>query len=81
MRIAIVGQKDFGKAALDAFLERGDTVAGVFCAPEKPGEAADALREAAEQAGDPARDYTEGARVRAGNQENEKVPWAGAVRS
>jgi methionyl-tRNA formyltransferase len=51
MRIAIVGQKDFGKAALDAFLERGDTVAGVFCAPEKPGEAADALREAAEQAG------------------------------
>jgi methionyl-tRNA formyltransferase len=53
MRIAIVGQKDFGKAALDAFLERGDTVAGVFCAPEKPGEAADALREAAEQAGVP----------------------------
>jgi len=53
MRIAIVGQKDFGKAALDAFLKRGDTVAGVFCAPEKPGEAADALREAAEQAGVP----------------------------
>jgi methionyl-tRNA formyltransferase len=53
MRIAIVGQKDFGKAALDAFLERGDTVAGVFCAPEKPGEAADALRQAAEQAGVP----------------------------
>src|SRR5882757_936048 len=53
MRIAIVGQKDFGKAALDAFLKRGDIVAGVFCAPEKPGEAADALREAAEQAGVP----------------------------
>lgn len=53
MRIVIVGQKDFGKAALDAFLERGDTVAGVFCAPEKPGEAADALRAAAEQAGVP----------------------------
>jgi methionyl-tRNA formyltransferase len=49
MRIAIVGQSDFGKAALEAFLDRGDTVAGVFCAPEKPGAAADPLRVAAEQ--------------------------------
>jgi len=53
MRIAIVGQKDFGKAALDAFIKRGDTVAGVFCAPEKPGEPADVLKLAAEQAGLP----------------------------
>jgi methionyl-tRNA formyltransferase len=53
MRIAIVGQRDFGKAALDAFLKRGDTVAGVFCAPEKPGEAADPLRLGAEQLGIP----------------------------
>src|SRR5579872_663707 len=53
MRIAIVGQKDFGKAALDAFVKRGDTVAGVFCAPEKPGEAADPLRLGAEQLGIP----------------------------
>ena len=30
MRIAIVGQKDFGKAATEAFVKRGDTVAGVF---------------------------------------------------
>jgi methionyl-tRNA formyltransferase len=51
MRIAIVGQKDFGKAALEAFVKRGDTVAGVFCAPEKPGEAADPLRLAAEHLG------------------------------
>lgn len=49
MRIAIVGQSDFGKAGLEAFLARGDTVAGVFCAPEKPGAAADPLRLAAEQ--------------------------------
>jgi methionyl-tRNA formyltransferase len=48
MRIAIVGQRDFGKAVLDAFIGRGDTVAGVFCAPEKPGEAPDPLRSAAE---------------------------------
>src|SRR6202041_962228 len=53
MRIAIVGQKDFGKAALEAFIKRGDTVAGVFCAPEKSGEVPDALRVAAEQAGVP----------------------------
>jgi len=44
MRIAIVGQSDFGKAALEAFVDRGDSVAGVFCAPEKPGAAADPLR-------------------------------------
>src|SRR5271154_5203730 len=49
MRIAIVGQRDFGKAVLEAFLARGDTVAAVFCAPEKPGAAADPLRLAAEQ--------------------------------
>src|SRR6202521_4233 len=48
MRIAMVGQSDFGKAVLEAFLARRDTVAGVFCAPEKPGAAADPLRLAAE---------------------------------
>lgn len=51
MRIAIIGQQDFGKAVLEAFLARGDTVAGVFCKPEKPGEKPDALRAAAEAAG------------------------------
>src|SRR6202166_2081251 len=49
MRIAIVAQSDFGKAGLEAFLTRRDTVAGVFCAPEKPGATADPLRLAAEQ--------------------------------
>jgi methionyl-tRNA formyltransferase len=49
MRIAIVGQRDFGKAVLEAFERRRDTVAGVFCAPEKTGEAPDPLRLAAEQ--------------------------------
>ena len=41
MKIAIIGQQDFGKAVLDAFLARGDEVAGVFCAPEKPGAKAE----------------------------------------
>jgi methionyl-tRNA formyltransferase len=51
MRITIIGQQDFGKAVLEAFLARGDEVAGVFCKPEKPGEKPDALRAAAEAAG------------------------------
>lgn len=53
MRIAIVGQKDFGKASLEAFAGRGDTIVGVFCAPEKPGSPADPLVQAAEQRGIP----------------------------
>ena len=53
MRIAIIGQQDFGKAVLDAFVGRGDTVAGVFCAPEKPGGKPDPLAAAADAAGIP----------------------------
>ena len=51
MKIAIVGQQDFGKAVLEAFLARGDQVAGVFCAPEKPGAKPDVLRVAAQEKG------------------------------
>ena len=51
MRLAIVGQQAFGKSVLEAFLSRGTTVAGVFCAPEKPGDKPDPLRLAAEQSG------------------------------
>ncbi|MCX7891125.1 MAG: methionyl-tRNA formyltransferase [Burkholderiales bacterium] len=47
MRIAIIGQQDFGKAVLEAFLARGDEVAAVFCAPEKEGAKADPLKAAA----------------------------------
>jgi methionyl-tRNA formyltransferase len=53
MKIAIVGQQDFGKAVLEAFLARKDEVAGVFCAPEKPGARADALKVAAQEKGVP----------------------------
>ena len=51
MKVAIVGQQDFGKAVLEAFLARGDQVAGVFCAPEKPGARPDALKTAAQEKG------------------------------
>src|SRR4051812_29866932 len=49
MKIAIIGQQDFGKSVLEAFLARGDTVSTVFCAPEKEGAKADPLRTAAEE--------------------------------
>ena len=51
MRIAIIGQQDFGKAVLEAFLARKDDVAGVFCAPEKEGAKADPLKVAAQEKG------------------------------
>jgi methionyl-tRNA formyltransferase len=51
MKIAIIGQQDFGKSVLEAFLKRGDQVAAVFCAPEREGARPDALRAAAEAKG------------------------------
>src|SRR5260221_6870904 len=53
MKIAIIGQQDFGKAVLEAFLARGDTVVGVFCAPEKEGAKPDPLKVAATEKGLP----------------------------
>jgi methionyl-tRNA formyltransferase len=51
MKIAIIGQQDFGKAVLEAFHARGDTVAAVFCAPEKEGGKPDPLKLAAQEKG------------------------------
>ncbi|MGO9802780.1 MAG: methionyl-tRNA formyltransferase [Steroidobacteraceae bacterium] len=51
MRLTLIGQQAFGKSVLEAFLERGATVAAVFCAPEKPGAKPDPLRLAAEERG------------------------------
>ena len=51
MKITIIGQQDFGKAVLEAFLARGDTVAGVFVAPEKEGAKADPMKVAAAEKG------------------------------
>jgi methionyl-tRNA formyltransferase len=55
MRVAIIGQQDFGKATLEAFLARGDEVAAVFCAPEKGRP--DPLRLAGEAAGVPTHQF------------------------
>ncbi|HEY7390804.1 MAG TPA: methionyl-tRNA formyltransferase [Bryobacteraceae bacterium] len=51
MKIALIGQQDFGKAVLEAFLARGDEATAVFCAPEKEGARPDALRVAAQAKG------------------------------
>ena len=47
MRIIVNGQQAFGKAVLEALLDRGDEVVGVFCAPDKEGRPADPVKEAA----------------------------------
>jgi methionyl-tRNA formyltransferase len=51
MKIAIIGQQDFGKSVLEAFLARGDEVAGVFVAPDKEGARPDPLKVAAQEKG------------------------------
>ncbi|MFO0114985.1 MAG: methionyl-tRNA formyltransferase [Betaproteobacteria bacterium] len=51
MKIAIIGQQDFGKSVLDALVARGDDIVGVFCAPEKEGAKPDPMRLAAEAHG------------------------------
>jgi len=51
MKIAIIGQQDYGKAVLEAFLARGDEVAGVFVAPDKEGTRPDPLKVAAQEKG------------------------------
>ena len=47
MRIVIHGQQAFGKAVLEALIKRGENVVAVYVAPEKPGQKADPLKEAA----------------------------------
>ena len=51
MRIAIVGQQDYGKAVMEAFHARGDDIAGVFVAPDKEGARPDPLKVAAQEKG------------------------------
>src|SRR5499433_1843880 len=47
MRIVVHGQQAFGKAVLEALIKRGDEVVAAYVAPEKPGQKADPLKEAA----------------------------------
>ena len=47
MRIVVHGQQAFGKAVLEALIRRGENVVAAYVAPEKPGQKADPLKEAA----------------------------------
>ncbi|MBL8662661.1 MAG: methionyl-tRNA formyltransferase [Candidatus Odyssella sp.] len=47
MRIVVHGQQAFGKAVLEALVKRGENVVGVYVAPDKDGQKADPMKEAA----------------------------------
>ena len=47
MRIAVNGQQAFGKAVLEALLERGDEVIAVYCEPDREGGRPDPIKQAA----------------------------------
>jgi len=45
MRIVLVGQGPFGEKTLDALIQKGENIVGVFCPQDKRGEAMKALAE------------------------------------
>ena len=51
MRIIVNGQQAFGKACLEAMVDRGDDVVAVYCAPDKEGRPADPVKEYALEKG------------------------------
>lgn len=46
-RVAVIGQAAFGKDVLNALVENGENVVGVFCPPDREGRPVDAIKEAA----------------------------------
>ena len=53
LRIAIIGQQPFGESVLNALAERGETLVGAFCPPDREGRPADPLKQAADNHGIP----------------------------
>jgi methionyl-tRNA formyltransferase len=49
MRIAVIGQAAFGESVLNALVEKGEDVVGVFCSPDREGRPADPIKQAAEK--------------------------------
>jgi methionyl-tRNA formyltransferase len=47
LQIAIIGQAAFGESVLNALVEEGYSIVGVFCPPDKEGKAFDPLKTAA----------------------------------
>lgn len=52
-RIALIGQAAFGESVLNALVEHGENVVGVFCPPDREGRPADPIKTAAEGHGIP----------------------------
>jgi methionyl-tRNA formyltransferase len=57
MRIALIGQAAFGESVLNALVEGGEDVVGVFCPPDAEGRPPDPLKAAAESHGVPVFQY------------------------
>ena len=53
MRIIVHGQQAFGKSVLEALLERGEDVIGVYCAPDREGRSPDPIKQYAMERGLP----------------------------
>ena len=53
MKIIVNGQQAFGKAVLEALLNREEEVIGVYCAPDIEGRPLDPLKEFAKEKGLP----------------------------
>ena len=53
MRIIVNGQQAFGRAVLEALLDRGEDVVGVYTAPDREGRPADPLKACADERGIP----------------------------
>ena len=53
MRIIVHGQQAFGKSVLEALLDRGEDVAGVYCEPDREGRPPDPIKQCAVERGLP----------------------------
>ena len=51
MRIIVHGQQAFGKSVLEALLERGEDIVGVYCAPDREGRPPDPIKQCATERG------------------------------
>ena len=47
MRIIVHGQQAFGKSVLEALLDRGEDIVGVYCAPDREGRPPDPIKQCA----------------------------------
>ena len=53
MRIIVHGQQAFGQSVLEALLDRGEDIVGVYCAPDREGRPPDPIRQCAMERGLP----------------------------